>query len=60
MISVPAEEMTQLFTVAIIDDSIVECDETFIITILSVTTCGVTISNRNNRTVVMIADVDGG
>ena len=35
-----------------------ECDETFTVTILSVTTCAVTISN-SSRIEVMIVDDDG-
>ena len=57
VIDVPAGEMTQPFTVDIVDNDIVECDETFIVTITSVTTCGVTIGN-NNRSEVTITDDD--
>ena len=39
-------------------DDVMECDETFTVTILSVTTCAVTISD-NNRTEVMITDDNG-
>ena len=56
-INVPAQTTTQSFTVAIINDDTVECVEAFSVVILSVTTCGVTISN--NRTEVMITDDDG-
>ena len=49
--------MTQPFTVDIVDNNIVECDETFIVTITSVTTCGVTVGN-NNRSEVTITDDD--
>ena len=58
MITVPAGEMAQLFAIGIVDDDVMECDETFIVTILSVTTCAVAISN-NSRTEVMILDDDG-
>ena len=48
----------QLLTINIIDDNIVECNEIFNVTIVSVTTCGVTIgSNRISE--VMIRDDDG-
>ena len=57
VIDVPAGVMTQPFTVDIVDNDIVECDETFIVTITSVTTCGVTIGN-NNRSEVTITDDD--
>ena len=56
-INVPAQTTLQSFTVAIINDDIVECVEAFSVVILSVTTCGVAISN--NRTEVMITDDDG-
>ena len=49
--------MTQSLTVAIVNNDIVECDETFIVAILSVTTCGVIIGN-NNRSEVAITDDD--
>ena len=58
VITVPAGEMAQLFAIGIVDDDVMECDETFIVTILSVTTCAVAISN-NSRTEVMILDDDG-
>ena len=56
-VDVPAGVMTQSFTVAIVDNDIEECDETFIVTIISVTTCAVTIGN-NNRSEVIITDND--
>ena len=58
MVTVPAGEIAQLFTIAIVDDEVMEFDETFTVTILSVTTCAVTISD-NSRTEVMITDDDG-
>ena len=58
VVTVPTGEMTQSFTVAIVNDDIMECDETFTVTILSVTGCAVTISNTS-RTEVMIVDNDG-
>ena len=56
-VDVPAGVMTQSFTVAIVDNDIEECDETFIVTIISVTTCAVTIGN-NNWSEVIITDND--
>ena len=56
-INVAAQATTQSFTVAIINDDTVECVEAFSVVILSVTTCGVTISN--NRAEMMITDDDG-
>ena len=48
----------QPFTINIIDNDIVECNETFNVTMMSVTTCGVTIgSNRISE--VIIRDDDG-
>ena len=48
----------QPFTINIIDNDIVECNETFSVTMVSVTTCGVTIgSNRISE--VMIRNDDG-
>ena len=58
VVNVTAGVMTQSFTVPIVDNNIVECNETFIVTILSVTTCGVTIGN-NYRSEMSIADDDG-
>ena len=58
-VNVPAGvTMQSLSTINIIDNNIVECDEMFNVTMLSVTTCGVTIgSNRISE--VMITDDDG-
>ena len=56
-INVSPQTTTQSFTLPIINDETVECVETFGVVIISVTTCGVTISN--NRTEVMITDDDG-
>ena len=58
VVTVPTGKMMQSFTLAIVDDDVMECDETFTITILSVTGCAVTISN-SSRTEVMIVDNDG-
>ena len=57
-VTVPAGEIAQLFTISVVDDDVMECDETFTVTILSVTTCAVTLSN-GSRTEVMIVDDDG-
>ena len=57
-LNVPAGVTTQPLTINIIDNNIFECDETFNITIESVTTCGVTIGS-NNISEVMITDDDG-
>ena len=40
------------------DDNIVECNEMFIVTMVSVTTCGVTIGS-NKTSEVIIRDDDG-
>ena len=58
VVTVTAGVMTQSFTVPIVYNNIVECNKTFIVTMLSVATCGVTIGN-NNRSEVRIADDDG-
>ena len=57
MVTVPAGVITQSFTIATVNNDIVECDETFTVTISSVTTCGVTIG-RDNSTEVIITDDD--
>ena len=57
LVDVPAGVVTQSFTIAIVDDDIVECDDTFIVAILPVTPCGVTIG-INNRSEVTITDDD--
>ena len=55
---ISARVTTQPLTINIIDNNIVECDETFNVTIVSITTCGVTIGSNNNSE-VMITDDDG-
>ena len=50
--------MRRSFTIDILDDNIVECIETFKVTISSVTTCGVTIGSVSD-TEVRITDDDG-
>ena len=57
MVTVPAGVMTQSFTLSIADNDIVECVETFIVTITSVTSCGVTIGSVSS-TEVRITDDD--
>ena len=57
MVTVPAGVLSQLHTIAIVNDSIVECDEIFNVTITSATTCGVTIGGVNIAK-VMISDDD--
>ena len=56
-VNVLAGVMTETFTVAIVDNNIVECVETFTVTISSVTTCGVTIGS-DSSTEVRITDDD--
>ena len=56
-VDVPDRVMTQSFTIDIVDNDNVECEESFIVTIISVTTCGVTIED-NNRSEVIITDGD--
>ena len=57
MVTVLAGVMTQQFIISIIDNNIVECVETFTVTISSVTTCGVTIGSVSS-TEVRITDDD--
>ena len=55
--NIPAGVTTQPFTITIIDNNIVECNEVFNVTMVSVTNCGITIgSNRNSE--VIITDDD--
>ena len=58
VIIVPAGVMTHSFTISITNNDIVECVETFTVTISSVTTCGVTIGS-DSSTEVRITDDDG-
>ena len=56
-VNIPAGVTMQPVTIKIIDNNIVECNELFKVTMVSVTTCGVTIgSNRISE--VMIRDDD--
>ena len=57
-INVPAEVTMQPFTINIAKNNIVECNEMFNVTMISVITCGVTVgSNRISE--VIIRDDDG-
>ena len=57
-VNISAGVTMQPLIINIIDNNIVECNETFNVTMVSVTTCGVTIgSNRTSE--VMIRDDDG-
>ena len=58
MVNIPPGLIMQSFTISIIDNNIVECNEAFNVTVMSVTTCGVTIGNIMNSE-VMIRDDDG-
>ena len=49
--------MTHPFTISIVDDNIVECNERFNIKILSIESCGFAIG-RNNSSIVTIIDND--
>ena len=58
VITIPPGVTRQPLTINIINNNIVECNEIFNVTMVSVTTCGVTIgSNRISE--VMIRDDDG-
>ena len=57
VVNIPAGVMMQPFTIPITNNSIVECVETFIVRISSVTTCGVTIGSVSS-TEVRITDDD--
>ena len=56
MITVQAGILTQEFAVPIVDDNITECNETFTVTISSVTTCGVTVGSDSSTEVRIIDD----
>ena len=56
MFAVPAGVMMQSFTIDIVNNSIVECDETFTVTISSVTTCRVTIGSDSSTEVIITDD----
>ena len=57
-LNVPAGVIMESLAIYIIENNTVECNETFNVTIVSVTTCGVTIGS-NNCSEVMIIDDDG-
>ena len=57
IVNVPAGVMMHPFMINIINLNVVECVETFIVTISSVTTCGVTIGSVSS-TEVRITDDD--
>ena len=57
-ITIPPGTLMQSFIINIFDNNLMECNETFIIKMASVTTCGVTIGINNNSE-VMIRDDDG-
>ncbi|XP_065895704.1 sodium/calcium exchanger 1-like [Dysidea avara] len=55
-VEVSAGVLTQSFTIDIIDNDVVECDEVFSVTIESVTTCGVTTGNCISSNVTIMDD----
>ena len=55
-VNVPAGVLTQSFTIDIIDDDVVECDEVFSVTIETVTTCGVTTGDVISSNVTIMDD----
>ena len=56
IVDVPAGVMMQIFSVAIVNNNIVECDETYTVRISAFTTCRVTVVDRNIK--VRITDDD--
>ena len=58
IVSIAAEEMSKSFTINIINENIIECDETFKLTLnVPASTCGA-VNGTNNRTEVTIKDDD--
>jgi len=55
-VDVPPGVLKQSFTIDIIDNDVVECDEVFSVTIESVTTCGVTTGDVITSNVTVIDD----
>ena len=55
-VDVPAGVSTQSFTINIIDNDVVECDEVFSVTIEPVTTCGVTTGDFVSSNVTIMDD----
>ena len=53
---IPAGVSTQSFTINIIDNDVVECNEVFSVTIESVATCGVTTGDVVSSNVTIIDD----
>ena len=58
IVFVPASVMSQLSTINITDDIILEHNETFRLTLESVSACGVAIGNLNTSEIIII-DNDG-
>ena len=56
-INISATMSAQLFKINISNSNIVECIETFNVTIISVTGCGVTIGSNNNSKVIIKDDL---
>ena len=56
IVEVSAGVLTQSFTIDIIDDDVVECDEVFSVTIESITTCGVTTGDVISSNVTIMDD----
>ena len=57
-ITISAGEMTESFTITIVDDGVVECTESFVVRMVSVTGSGATMGSVNS-TEVVIMDDDG-
>ena len=55
-VDVPAGVLTQSFTIDIIDNDVVECDELFSVTIENVTACGVTTGDVISSNVTIMDD----
>ena len=55
---IPAGVATQSFTIDVVDDNVIECDERFKITLLFATICNIAIGNDSNSEVI-ITDNDG-
>ena len=56
IVNISAGVLTQSFTIDIIDNDVVECDEVFRVTIESVTTCGVTTGDVISSNVTIMDD----
>ena len=54
-VDIPAGVSSQSFILNITNDDVVECNETFSITIESVSYCGVTIGNINTSEITIFA-----